>query len=100
MVYQIWSATDKFFCDFEPFFALSAPLTTQKIKILKLKKTSYAPRYGVQQTGFFVHSGLFFAILPPYGPRTSKFLKNEKTPQDIIILHMCTINDNHMMHGS
>ena len=24
----------------------------------------------------------------------------EKTPGDTIILHMCTINNNHMMHGS
>ena len=26
----------------------------------------------------FCHSGLFFALLPPYGPRKSKFWKNEK----------------------
>ena len=26
--------------------------------------------------------------------------KIEKTPRDIITLHMCTINDNHMMYGS
>ena len=26
--------------------------------------------------------------------------KKKKTPGDIIILHMCTINDNHMMNGS
>ena len=30
----------------------------------------------------------------------SKFWKNEKASGDIIILHMCTINDNHMMYGS
>ena len=24
----------------------------------------------------------------------------KKTPGDIIILHMCTINDTHMMYGS
>ena len=24
----------------------------------------------------------------------------KKTPGDIIILHICTVNDNHMMHGS
>ena len=27
-------------------------------------------------------------------------LNIEKTPGDIIILHICTINDNHMMYGS
>ena len=26
--------------------------------------------------------------------------KKKKKPGDIIILHMCTINDNHMMNGS
>ena len=37
----------------------------------------------------------FYAPLPP-----SKFWKNEKkTSEDIITLHKCTINDNHMMYG-
>ena len=57
---EIYDATDRNFCHFEPFFALSSPLTTQKIKILKLKKA----------------------------------------PWDNIILHICIINDNHMMYGS
>ena len=72
----------------------------------------------------FCHSGPFFALLPLYGPRKSKFWKNEtkvwrhyhfthlynpkiwnfeklkKKPGDIIILHMCTINDYHMMYSS
>ena len=38
MVPEIQGVTDRNFCHFEPSFALSAPLTTQKIKILKLKK--------------------------------------------------------------
>ena len=29
-----------------------------------------------------------------------KILKSKKTPRDIIILHICTINYNHMMYGS
>ena len=63
----------------------------------------------------FCHSGMFFALLPPYGPRKSKFWKNEKNTWrnvyhkwqkwkkpsgDIIISHRCIINDNHMMYGS
>ena len=48
----------------------------------------------------FCHAGPFFALLPPYGPRKSKFQKNEvHTPEDIISLQMCTINDSHMMYG-
>ena len=44
-----------------------------------------------------------FALLPTCGARKSKFWnkkKKKKTPEDIIILYMCTINDNHLMHGS
>ena len=58
-------------------------------------------RYGLQQTDFFVTLGLF----PPFTPLTSqkikilKIEKKTKTSGDIIILHKCTINDNHMMHG-
>ena len=45
------------------FFALSAPLTTQKIKILKLKKKT-------------------------------------TTTGDIIVLHICIINDNYVIYDS
>ena len=43
-----------------------------------------------------------FALLPTCGARKSKFWikKKKKKPEDIIILYMCTINDNHLMHGS
>ena len=34
----------------------------------------------------FCHSGQFFALPPPGG----------KTPENIIILHVCTTNDNHI----
>ena len=42
---------------------------------------------------------IFFVILDHftlYRPRKSKFWKNEKNPEDIVILQMCTINGNHM----
>ena len=41
-----------------------------------------------------------FALLPPNNPKNQNFEKMKKTPRDIIILHMFTINDNHMMYGS
>ena len=42
--------------------------------------------------------GPFFALLLPLTTQKIKFWKNEKMPRDII-LHMCTINDEHMMHS-
>ena len=54
----------------------------------------------------FCHFGPFFVLLPPPPPNNlknqnfKKMKKNEKTVGDIIILHMCTINDNHTMYGS
>ena len=33
-------------------------------------------------------------------PENQNFEKMKKTPEDIIILDMCTINDSHMMYGS
>ena len=40
------------------------------------------------------HIGLFFAPLLTSPPKKSKFQKNKKTPGDIIILHVCTKNDD------
>ena len=43
----------------------------------------------------------FFVILDHFLPfYTPNNLKNQKTHEDIIILHMCTINDNHMIYCS
>ena len=33
-------------------------------------------------------------------PKNKKFEKMKKKPRDMIILHMCTIDDSHMMYGS
>ena len=52
----------------------------------------------------FCHFGLFFALLPPPPPpnnlQNQNFEKMKKTPGYVIILHMCTINENYMMYGS
>ena len=45
-----------------------------------------------QTDKIFCYFGLFFAL--------SKFEKMKKTPRDIISLHTCAINDNHMIYGS
>ena len=46
---------------------------------------------------FFV---ILVCLLPFCNPKNQNFEKNDKIPGDIIILHSCTINHNHMMHGS
>ena len=45
----------------------------------------------------------FWVIFCPFSPLTTqkiKILKLKKAPGDIIILHICTIHDNHMMYVS
>ena len=48
----------------------------------------------------------FWTIFCPFisNPITTQRIKilkrKKKTPGDIIILHKCTINDNHMIYGS
>ena len=37
---------------------------------------------------------------PPNNPENQNFEKMKKTLGDIIILHKCTINDNHVIYGS
>ena len=57
-------------------------------------------RHWVQQTDFFV---ILDHFLPFYNHNYSKdhnFEKMKKRPGEIIILHMCTINENHVMYGS
>ena len=49
------------------------------------------------------HFGLFFALLTTNDPKDPKNLnlkKVKKKPGDIIILHTCTKNYDHMMYGS
>ena len=48
----------------------------------------------------FCYFGPFFAPSLPWKPGKSKFWKIEKTHGDIIILHMCTINEYHMIYVS
>ena len=56
-------------------------------------------RYGVWLR-IFCHFGLFLPFYNPNNPKNYNFEKIKKTHGDIIILHMCTKNGNHMMYGS
>ena len=57
-------------------------------------------RYGVQRTEFYVVLGRFLPFHPSNNQESQNFVKMKKMQGDTIILHMCAINDNHMMYGS
>ena len=57
-------------------------------------------RYGERHGEFFVILGHFFPFYHPNKPKNQSIEKMKKTPGDIFLLQMCTINDNHMMYGS
>ena len=57
-------------------------------------------RYGVQQTEFFVILNCYFLFYPLNNPKNQNFEKIKKSPGDITILHIRTINDSHMMYSS
>ena len=57
-------------------------------------------RFGVRLTEFFVILDRFLPFYPPMDTENQHFEKMKKTPDDIIILQMCTINYSHMMYGS
>ena len=44
--------------------------------------------------------GHFLPFDPPNNLKNQSFEKIKKTPEDIIILHLHTTNDDHMMYGS
>ena len=111
MVPEIWCVTDIIFCHCGPFFALLLPLTTRKIKIWKkwkkhLEILSFytcvpqmtimwwmVPEIWSVTDRMFCRFGLFL-------PFTTLKNKKKQTPGDIIILHKCIKNHNHMLYCS
>ena len=128
IVPEIWSATDRTFCRSGLFFALLPPYGPIKSKFWQNDKNTWRDhhfmnvyhkwessdvcflRYGVQQTEFFIILDNFLPFYPPLPPNNPKNLNFQKMKEkkktktkktgDIIILHICSINDNHMMCGS
>ena len=116
MVLELWSTIDIIFCHSEPFFAF-LPLMDPENQNVKIEKSTWRYfhftnvyhkwqsynvwflRYGVQRTEFFVILDRFLPLYPPNNPKNQNFENMKKNPGDIIILHLCTINDNHMMYG-
>ena len=50
-------------------------------------------------TEIFVTLGHFLPFDPPNNLKSQSFEKILKRPEDIIILHLHTTNDDHMMYG-
>ena len=49
----------------------------------------------------YFHFGLYFSLLlPPNSPKNQNFIKMKKNPGDIIILHQCPKNHDHMLYCS
>ena len=57
-------------------------------------------KYKVQQTEIFDIVGHFLPFQPLENLENQNFNVVKKNPWDIIILHICITNDNHMMYGS
>ena len=115
MVLEIWGATDIIFCHFELFFAFYLPNNPENQISLKMNKTLgniilhmciinenhdvWFLRYGARQNFFS-----FWITFCPFAPLTTqkmKILKQWKNCNEISsCLHMCIINDTHMMYGS
>ena len=113
---EIWTTANRISCHLGPFFALLPPMDreNQNSENMKLmsgdiiilhvyhKWQSYDEwflRYGVWQTEFFVNLDRFLPFYPPDNPKNKNFEKMNKRRGDIIILHMCSIDENHRMYG-
>ena len=88
---------------FWTIFCPFTTLTTQKIKILKKwhKWQSYNAwflRYEAWQTEYFVILDHFLPFYLPNNSKNQTFKKLKKNLGDIIILHKCTKNHDHMLH--
>ena len=107
-----------FFLSFQAIFCFFATLLTPKIKIWKkCKKTlghiillkmrtinqdhmmygSWDMKFNRQN--FFVILGNFLPLYPP-NTLKNKNIKNEKSPGNIIILHKCIKNHDHLLYSS
>ena len=84
--WNIWHYRHKF-STFSAIFCPFSPLITWKIKILtpSIKRG---------------HKVFFLPFYPSHNPKNQDFKKMKKATRDIIILHMCTQNYDHMMHSS
>ena len=116
---KIWSLMDRIFCYFWPFFALLPPPPSNNLKNQNFEKLKKNPgdiitlhmlsinqnhiMYGSWDIEHARQNFLSFWTIfcpSPWQPKRSKFWKTEKNAGDIIILHKCTKNQDHMLYCS
>ena len=117
MVPEIWSETDNFwsfwtiFCPFAPYAPRKSYFWKNKLCTWRYCNCTnvyqkwqshdvWFLRYEMQQTEFLVILEYFLPFYPHSNLKNQNFEKLIKRPGDIIISHMCTIDDNHMMYNS
>ena len=120
IMHESWDTepvSDRTFCHFGAFFALTPPNNPKNQNFEKYEKTTWRYyhfthvyknnnrlMYGswdVERDGEnFMSFWIFCCLLCPNNPENQNFDKLKKTPGDIIISNVCTIYDNHMMYGS
>ena len=118
MVPEIWSATDRIFVILDRFLPFYLPNDPENQNFEKMKKIPehitilqmctindshmMNGSWNMECNGQNFLS--FWTVFCPFTPlnnlKNQNFEKTKKTPRDIIILHKCTINDNHTMYGS
>ena len=112
MVPEIWSRTE--FSVISDDFLLFYPTNNLKNQYFEKLKTNtwryyhFAPRHhnwqlwcwDMECNRISCHFRPFLPFYPLIDHRNQNFQKMNKKPEDIIILQMFTINNNHMMHGS
>ena len=121
--YDIWflrygTRRTKFFVilnHFLPFYTLNDPKNQHFEKLKKKPSDNVILQKCVKNHDHMLHCSWdtvhdrfnfyfsFWAIFCPFSPLATqeiKIKKKEKTPEDIIILQMCSKNYDHMMQGS
>ena len=115
MIYASWNIRHdrQTFSSIWAILCLFTPLTIQKIKILKKYREELSFYTCILNYNHMMYGSWamecegqtflsFWTIFCSFtnNPKNENFEKMKKTPGDIIILHKCTMNNNHMMHGS
>ena len=82
-----------------PFTLAALPLIQHLLKLNPRSAAGMVPEMqSVTHLFFLSFWTIFLHFYPPNNPKNQNFEKMKKPPGDIITLHMCTINDNHIMY--